>query len=214
MLRSRPASSEIANQTPPCPVNIYVDCLAVNGDFVGDRGASTQNIETGCEMTKIDHGEGEIPGPGQIQRLIDRYEIDQLLANWLHGLDGKDAALWLSAFHTDGVFEVDAPAAYAKGHDAILEWASTHPWSFQTRSHITCAHRIDFIDDHSATGLGRGAGVFKIEDGTVLLTTGRLDDRYQKRNGVWKIAHRKVSVLSGFKLDGAVDSVLNGVLID
>lgn len=147
-----------------------------------------------------------------VRRLAYRFEIDRILADWLHGIDGRDEGLWLSAFHADGIFEVDAPAACAEGHAAILQWAYDHPWRFQTISHITCAHRVDFIDDHHATGLGRGAGVFKTEDGSVLLTTGRLDDRYTKRDGVWKIAHRKVSVLSGFTLTDAKDVVLNGVL--
>ena len=142
--------------------------------------------------------------------LVARSEIDRALADYAHGIDGRDEALWLGAFHHDATYEVGFPHASVVGHAQILDWVR-EPWRFQTITHITGNHRVDMIDDTSATGLGRGVGIFKLEDGGVMLATAKLEDRYLKRNGAWKLSHRKVSIISSFLLDNVTDLILNGV---
>ena len=157
-----------------------------------------------------DLGNNEFANP--VEKLIARADIDHVLANWVHGLDTRNEGLWLSVFHDDGVFEVDAPAALAEGRDAILLWAR-EPWRFQTITHITGAHQIEFSDCEHATGVGRGVGIFKIENGALMLTTGKLEDRFVKKDGVWKLSYRKVNIISSFLINGATDLILNGVFV-
>ena len=93
-----------------------------------------------------------------------------------------------------------------------MEWARG-PWKFQAITHLTANHRIDFIDGSNATGIGHGLGLFKLEDGTTVLATARLKDRYECRDGAWKIASRKVAIVSSFALKDATALILNGNII-
>jgi gamma-hexachlorocyclohexane dehydrochlorinase len=144
-----------------------------------------------------------------IARLAARQEIEGALANYSIGIDDRDPARWLSAFHTDAVFDVDFPKAVLKGHEAILNWAHD-PWRFQAITHLTGNHRIDFSDDLNAQGIGHGIGIFKLEDGTTILATARLEDNYQRQEGAWKISRRKVAIVSSFVLTDAQAVMLNG----
>lgn len=148
-----------------------------------------------------------------ISRVIARQAIDLALNDYTIGIDDRDAARWLNAFHVDAVFDVDFPRAVLKGHEAILAWAR-EAWLFQTISHLTGNHRIEFVDNTHATGIGRGLGIFKLEDGTTVLATARLDDQYESRSGAWKIASRKVFLISSFALRDATPLILNGVEVN
>ena len=141
--------------------------------------------------------------------LLARSEIDRVLADYAHGIDNRDEALWLSAFHHDATYEVGFPSASITGHEQILAWVR-EPWRFQTITHITGNHRVDLVDDMNATGIGRGVGIFKLENGSVMLATAKLEDRYLKRDGAWKLSYRKVSIISSFLLNDVTDLILNG----
>jgi hypothetical protein len=67
------------------------------------------------------------------------------------------------------------------------------------------------LDRDNASGRGRGVGIFKVKDGSVILATATLDDRYLKRDGVWRISYRKVTIISSFLLNDATALILNGV---
>jgi hypothetical protein len=146
----------------------------------------------------------------QVAQLIARSEIGKALNDYVLGFDGRDKGRWLAAFHQDAVYEVDFPKAVVKGHDEILSWV-LEPWEFQTITHITGNHHIDLIDHENASGRGRGVGIFKIKDGSTILATATLDDRYLKRGGSWRISHRKVTIISSFLLNDATPLILNGV---
>jgi gamma-hexachlorocyclohexane dehydrochlorinase len=141
-----------------------------------------------------------------------RLQIEQALADYAIGLDDRDADRWLAAFHDDAVFDVDFPPAILTGHAAILGWAQ-EVWRFQAITHLTGNHRIDQIEGDHAKGIGCGHGLFKLPDGQTILASARLLDRYERREGVWRIARRKVGVTSSFRLDGSTDLILNGVAI-
>jgi hypothetical protein len=146
----------------------------------------------------------------QVAQLIARSEIGKALNDYVLGIDGRDKSRWLAAFHEDSIYEVDFPKAVVKGHDEILSWVR-EPWEFQTITHITGNHHIDVLDRDNASGRGRGVGIFKVKDGSVILATATLDDRYLKRDGVWKISYRKVTIISSFLLNDATALILNGV---
>lgn len=148
-----------------------------------------------------------------LSTLVARSEIDRALTDYAHGIDGRDEAQWLSAFHHDAIYDVGFPSASMIGHEKILEWVRG-PWLFQTITHITGNHRVDMVDDVNATGVGRGVGIFKLEDGSVVLATAKLEDRYQNRDGAWKISYRKVSIISSFQLNNVTDLILNGLVVE
>ena len=138
-----------------------------------------------------------------------RLEIQNVLADYALGIDQRDPARWLSAFHNDAVFEVGFPLAVLRGHDEILAWAED-VWRFQTISHITSSHHIVVTGDHGE-GTGRGVGLFKLEDGQVMLASARLEDVYLKRDAEWRILKRKVEIISSFILKDAIGVMLNGI---
>ena len=85
------------------------------------------------------------------------------------------------------------------------------PWRFEALTHLTANHKITFVSEIEARGKGKALGLFKLEDGAVILSTAAYDDVYTVRNGRWKIAARKVHIISAFRLDEVTDLILNGV---
>ena len=152
----------------------------------------------------------------ELQRRLDeltaRLEIESALHDYSVGIDDRDPQRWLSAFHEDAVFDVDFPPAVLHGHQEILRWAQG-VWEFQTISHLTGNHRITLVDTDTATGVGHGLGIFKLLDGAVILANARLEDRYARRDGNWKILRRKVGLVSSFRLNEVTDLILNGKVI-
>ena len=156
---------------------------------------------------------GETSLEARVGRMEAQLQIEAVLADYAMGIDERDAARWLSAFHDDAVFDVDYPQAVLRGHEEIENWVR-EAWRFQTISHLTGNHHITLVDETSGHGLGRGLGLFKIEDGSVVLATARLEDRYEKRAGVWKLSFRRVTLISSFRLEGAAALILNGRVVD
>jgi uncharacterized protein (TIGR02246 family) len=144
-----------------------------------------------------------------LRHLVDQREIEAIIADYAEALDTRDGRLWLSVFHDDAVYDVDFPPAVVSGHDALRAWAED-VFRFRTISHLTGNHRIDLIDATTAKAIGRGLGLFTLEDGTVMLASARLIDRFSKRDGKWRIAHRKVNISSAFALNGATELALDG----
>lgn len=145
------------------------------------------------------------PTATRLARVADRDEITEVLALYCRGVDRCDVDTLRSAFHPDaiddhGTFTGSAWefAAWAvKGgarywhsshhsvHNVIIDWVE--PDVAQVESYVIAfnrradtpgaAPRPDWASDSS--------------HGTVEVFAGRYVDRFERRDGAWKIAHRQ-----------------------
>ena len=129
----------------------------------------------------------------ELQRLLDEREIERRLADYCRGVDRGDAELVASVYHPDGTddhgsfrglgidFAAYVTRRLAERYDATMHTVTnavidfTGPDTAQVECYVCARHRR--ADDR----------------GAVLETFGgRYIDRFERRDGRWRIGHRTV----------------------
>jgi uncharacterized protein (TIGR02246 family) len=136
-----------------------------------------------------------------IQKLVDRAEIEELIARYVTALDTLDADAYASVFAEDAVFEL--PGVVHRGRDEIRkivtdlqasrardEAASTSPPALY---HVMSNTSIEVLDATNARHRSYAQTVRAGEDGRFVVGfMGRYEDVLVKRNGRWMIQSRKL----------------------
>ena len=129
-----------------------------------------------------------------IRALLDKKAIEEVLVRYCRGADRGDADLIASAYHDDatedhgGTF-LGPAAEYLALLRKVLPTAGR-------MSHAITNMLVELEDDTHATSecyiltfSRRGEG----DDGFDSLTMARLIDKFEKRGGDWRIAHRRLA---------------------
>lgn len=129
----------------------------------------------------------------KLAEFMARQEILMVLARYARGVDRADGELLASCYHDDAIEEhgttYSGPAAdYIAG--AVERIKLMGPMAhYLTSTHIEFDGDTAWAESYVLT-FARLAG----EDGdTDTLTGGRLCDRFERRNGDWRIAHRRMT---------------------
>ena len=132
-----------------------------------------------------------MPQTPEIQRLLDEQAIQKVLFDYCHAVDRCDSDGIRATFHEDGTDDHGVFKGTAKD---FVEWVVP----FLLKNYISSMHPISNfrfrIDGDVARTECYVAPVLKRRDdsGEYLdCSGGRYIDRLERRNGVWKIAHRK-----------------------
>jgi hypothetical protein len=133
-----------------------------------------------------------------IDTLLAKQDIQDVLARYARGVDRADGPLLKSCYHPDAIEEhgntYNGPAhPYVDG--AVERMAKlTHPMA-----HYVCNSHVEFDEGGTVAWVETYVLTFaRFDDKTGTphdtLTGGRLFDRFEKRDGEWKIAHRKMTL--------------------
>lgn len=129
----------------------------------------------------------------ELQRLLDEREIERRLIEYCRGVDRGDTELVASVYHPDGTD--DHGSFQGLGIDFAHHVTRRLAERYEATMHSIGNVSIRFDRDDTAlveshvTGRHRGRG----ELGPTLMTFGgRYVDRFERRQGQWKIAHRTV----------------------
>ncbi len=127
----------------------------------------------------------------KILRMLARDEIREVLANYARGVDRGDAALLKSCYHADAIEEHGG--VYAGNAMTYVDGAVPRILKMGPMQHLLGTSHIDFNGDtaHVETYLWTLLRVSTANGSLDTFTGGRLFDRFECRNGVWKIAHRR-----------------------
>jgi hypothetical protein len=128
------------------------------------------------------------------QELSARLQIKEAMDKYALGIDLRDPERFLGAWHEDAVFDVDHPPQICTGHSEILGWAESVWQLFDVLNHFTMNHIIDFEGDDKASGVGHAAAMFVMADGAYVTAAAIYYDKYEMRDGVWRMTYRKVDV--------------------
>jgi hypothetical protein len=123
--------------------------------------------------------------------LLDRQQITNCMMRYTRGVDRVDEELIRSAYHTDAI---DHHGHVNGTVDDFLDWWMPQQDSREVSQHYVTNMAIDLDGDtahveayftyhHKAKG-----------DPTLTTSGGRYCDRYERRDGEWRIALRVVSV--------------------
>lgn len=122
-----------------------------------------------------------------IQDQKDRHEIKQALLRYTRGVDRFDKKMMASAYHADAWDD----HGVAEGNpDQFTDWAiGWHGENQKQHQHIITNHNAEIDGDTAHT---ETYYIFWGEnnDAPPTLAFGRYVDRFEKRDGVWAIAHR------------------------
>lgn len=129
----------------------------------------------------------------KLAELIARSEIHDCLLRYARGVDRKDWNLVRGAYHRDAT---DEHGEFVGGIDGFIEWVSARHAAIPFSMHLMINCLIEFANADTAVvetcfvTLQRRNG----DDGLELETevVGRYVDRFERREGEWRIARRRV----------------------
>jgi 3-phenylpropionate/cinnamic acid dioxygenase small subunit len=132
----------------------------------------------------------------------DLLELNQLVYRYAAAADACDVDGFLAVFHPDGrlrTYHPDAeePFSDLTGHDELAQVSPTMRTMFRRTAHQVTNHLIE-VDGDAATGTllctARHVAADP-EDTNVLAIVIRYVDRYERREGAWRIADRQIRFL-------------------
>jgi hypothetical protein len=140
------------------------------------------------------------------ERIADRMMIQDVMYKWCRAIDRLDYDGMRASFHPDAI---DDHAAYVGGVEGLLEWIRERhkpiPFSSHQVSNMliefanpdlalveTCVRTLQRYPADAKASLAQlsGGQAGKPGMGMDLLTSSRYIDRFERRNGEWRIAHR------------------------
>ena len=140
-----------------------------------------------------------------VARLADRHEILDRLGRYARGVDRRDWEAVRSTFFADAV---DEHGDFTGTRDEFIDWIRERHATFEKSTHFLGNCVMDFLSDSRAIvetyfiaklELGPTAGGHRemlagaeAASGKNLLVTvtGRYADRFEKRDGEWRVARR------------------------
>jgi hypothetical protein len=137
----------------------------------------------------------------RLAAMLDKAEIHDVLMRYGRGVDRADEEWLKSCYHPDAIEEHGS--AYAGPAFAYIEGAVGRIRQMGSMAHYICNVHIDLgggLGSHETSDLAyvesyvlTFARFKKGEENWDTLTGGRIVDRFEKRDGAWKIAHRKMT---------------------
>lgn len=131
-----------------------------------------------------------------LQRLVDEAAIRKVHMRYCRGIDRADFDLIRSCYHPDAV---DDHGEYVGGVDGFIDYCRAGLPNFLSTTHFT-GNQIIEVDGDVAWGETYARAYHRVppesEGGLMkdLVVNTRYVDRFEKRGGEWKIAHRTVVV--------------------
>jgi hypothetical protein len=124
-----------------------------------------------------------------VEELIAKEEIRDLVGRYMRGLDRLDGELLRSVFHDDATTDY---GFFQGGPDAFVEMAYNALKDHLANHHLIGQTNIDIKGDVAFGEIYFQAfhRIVVNDEERDLFISGRYVDRYEKRNGEWKIINR------------------------
>jgi ketosteroid isomerase-like protein len=122
-----------------------------------------------------------------VQEQKDRHEIHEALLRYTRGIDRHDRELMLSAYWPDAYDEHGVAEGLAAD---FVDWAIGWHGEYQTKHHHVIANHTVELDGDTAHGETYYIFWGENREAPPQLSFGRYVDRFEKRDGEWRIAHR------------------------
>jgi hypothetical protein len=130
----------------------------------------------------------------ELQQLLDKQAITERIYDYGRSMDRLDAELGKAVFHDDAPADYGAQMFQGTGHGFVDMCMAVHP-SFHSHSHQFSNIRI-WIDgaDKARSETYCDVTLRRFDEQSVaqdIRNLGRYIDRWEKRDGAWRIAERK-----------------------
>jgi ketosteroid isomerase-like protein len=126
----------------------------------------------------------------RLDALESHRAIERLVFDYAHAFDNKDVELLKTIWHDDANFDLGPAFGMFTGPDDIVNGANGLWEAIWPQHHWMANTRID-IDGDTATGVvALDCFATSVEAGPSMIG-GTYYDRYERRDGVWKIVDRR-----------------------
>lgn len=131
----------------------------------------------------------------RVDELESRSAIRDLVTDYCVGFDQQDWDKFISIWHQDAVWEIGEPFGTFKGHEGIKKavyevlypvWRETH--------HLSTNLKIEFLDADHAKGCCGVDCMGATKDDIVQMINATYEDDFERRDGVWRISKRTVTM--------------------
>jgi ketosteroid isomerase-like protein len=125
-----------------------------------------------------------------IGMLADRQAIRDCLATYCRAVDRLDRELLLSVYHEDAV---EDHGVFVGNREGFADWViDFHSRAQHATQHVITNHVCDLDGDVAHTETYYMFAAMNVEGASLTLSGGRYIDRFERRQGRWAIALRKV----------------------
>lgn len=139
----------------------------------------------------------------RLDQVESRFAMLDLVSDYCHGFDKHDWERFLGIWWDDCVWEIGPPFGDFKGHNGIREAVKEILWpAWRKSTHFTTNLRIGFDGKDAADGTCDVDCIGTTSDGQAQTVAATYTDRFERRNGTWKIARRKVTMHHFSPLNG------------
>jgi gamma-hexachlorocyclohexane dehydrochlorinase len=131
----------------------------------------------------------------RVDELESRAALRDLVSDYCLGFDNRDWPRFVSIWHADAVWDIGPPFGVFEGHAGIRTavydvlypfWRETH--------HLSTNLRVEFEDANHAHGVCNVDCMGASVEGVVQMVGATYSDDFERRDGAWKIRHRKVTI--------------------
>jgi hypothetical protein len=120
--------------------------------------------------------------------VLDRMALHNLVSAYGHGIDRRDYTLLRSLYHDDATDD-HSPYFCGSATDYVA-WLPSMLSTWSLTSHVM-SNMLFLIDNDRAEGVVSARAWHRSATGTTdFIAWGRYADRYEKRDGIWRFAHR------------------------
>jgi len=127
----------------------------------------------------------------EVQALLDKQALRELALRYARGIDRRDRGLLLSVYHPDAMD--DHGEMFRGSPERFADWQPEVMGPFEVTAHYIM--NSDYcIDGDEAEGELYFIAFHRVKppEAAEFWVGGRYLDRYQRRDGGWKIAHRRL----------------------
>lgn len=132
----------------------------------------------------------------KVDALESRSAIRDLVSDYCHGFDKRDFARFLAIWWEDCRWEIGPPFGAFEHHDGIRTAVHEVLWPAWSHTlHLTTNLRVEFTDRDHATGVSDVQCMGSLAGETTCTVVGAsYFDDYERRDGTWRIKHRRVRI--------------------
>ena len=130
----------------------------------------------------------------RLDHLESRFAMLDLVSDYCVGFDKRDWDRFLAIWWEDCVWEIGPPFGNFEGHEGITRAVKEILWpAWRQSTHFTTNLRVTFDGQDAADGICDVDCIGTTADGQAQTVAATYIDRFERRDGVWKIAKRGVT---------------------
>lgn len=130
----------------------------------------------------------------RVQRLEDRVAIEELIANYCHGVDEREEELFLSIWAEDAKYILSEAFGGKSSGLAAIKGVVHGLWEGFTEFHHHTTNIVIDLDGDAASARSNVDVTGTHNDGRALMMSATYTDKFKRQDGEWKFSERTVDL--------------------